>query len=86
MKPNNDIENNIEASMKLLDDIKDKKNVETILIKAKIIKNNFFLLNLSANNPNNGAEIINNRLATELDIPRYRVLADDSTEGAKNSA
>ena len=42
MNPNNDIENNIEASMKLLDDIKDKKNVETILIKAKIIKNNFF--------------------------------------------
>ena len=70
MNPNNDIENNIEASMKLLDDIKDKKNVETILIKAKIIKNNFFLLNLSANNPNNGAEIINNRLAIELDIPR----------------
>ena len=42
MKPNNDIENNIEASMKLLDDIKDKKNVETILIKAKRVKNNFF--------------------------------------------
>ena len=42
MKPNNDIENNIEASMKLLDDIKDKKNVETILIKAKRVKNSFF--------------------------------------------
>ena len=86
MNPNNDIENNIEASMKLLDDIKDKKNVETMLISAKIIRNNFFLLNLSANNPNKGADRINKRLATELDIPRYRVLSDDSTEGAKYSA
>ncbi len=86
MNPNNDIENNIEASMKLLDDIKDKKNVEIILIKAKRVKNSFFLLNLSANNPNKGAEIINNKLATELDIPRYRVLSDDSIEEAKYSA
>ena len=44
MKPNNDIENNIEASMKLFDEIKDNINVETILTKAKIDKNNFFLL------------------------------------------
>ena len=86
MNPNNDIENNIEASMKLLDDIKDKKNVEIILMKAKRVKNSFFLLNLSANNPNKGAEIINNKLATELDIPRYRVLSDDSIEEAKYSA
>ena len=28
MNPNNDIENNIEASMKLLDDIKDKKTLK----------------------------------------------------------
>ena len=86
MKPNNDIENNVEASMKPLDYIKDNKNVETILIKAKRVKNSFFLLNLSANKPNKGAEIINNRLATELDIPRYRVLSDDSIEEAKYSA
>ena len=70
MKPNNDIENNIEANIKLFEDMKDKKNVEDILTDAKIDKNNFFLLNLSANNPKKGAEIINNRLATELDIPR----------------
>ena len=70
MKPNNDIENNIEASMKLFDDIKDSINVEAMLIKAKIDKNNFFLLNLSAKSPNKGAEIISNRLAAEFEIPR----------------
>ena len=69
--------------MKLFDDINDSRNVEDILKNAKIDKNSFFLLNLSAKSPNKGAEIINNRLATELDTPRYRVLSDDSTEAAK---
>ena len=46
--------------MKLFDDMKDSINVEAILTKAKIDKNNFFLLNLSANNPKKGAETINN--------------------------
>ena len=86
MKPNNDIENNIEANIKLFEDMKDKKNVEDILTDAKIDKNNFFLLNLSANNPKKGAEIINNRLATELDIPRYSVLSDEFIDIAKYSA
>ena len=70
MKPNNDIEKNIEASMKLFDDMNDSMNVEAILAKAKIDKNSFFLLNLSAKSPKRGAEIISNRLAAELDIPR----------------
>ena len=70
MKPNNDIENNIEASMKLFDDIKDNINVEAMLTKAKIDKNSFFLLNLSAKSPKRGAEIISKRLAEEFDIPR----------------
>ena len=56
--------------MKLFDDIKDSINVEAILTKAKIDKNNFFLLNLSAKSPKKGAETINNKLAAELDIPR----------------
>ena len=72
--------------MKLFEDMKDKKNVEKILTSAKIDKNNFFLLNLSANNPKKGAEIINKRLAIELDIPRYSVLSDGSIEIAKYSA
>ena len=72
--------------MKLFEDMKDKKNVEEMLTSAKMDKNNFFLLNLSANNPKKGAEIINNRLAIELDIPRYSVLSDESIEIAKYSA
>ena len=70
MKPNNDIENSIEAKIKLFDDTNDSKNVEDILKNAKIDKNNFFLLNLSAKSPNKGAEIISNRLAAEFEIPR----------------
>ena len=70
MKPNNEIENKIEANIKLLEDMKDKTKVEDILIKAKIDKNNFFLQNLSAKSPKKGADKINSRLATELDIPR----------------
>ena len=70
MKPSSDIENKIEANIKLFEDMKDNINVEAMLINAKIDKNNFFLLNLSANSPNKGAEIISNRLAAELDIPR----------------
>ena len=66
--------------------MKDKENVEAILIIAKMDKNNFFLLNLSANNPKNGAERIKNKLATEFDIPRYNVLSDESIEAAKYSA
>ena len=66
--------------------MKDKKNVEDILTNAKMDKNNFFLLNLSANNPKKGAETINNRLAIEFDIPRYNVLSDGSIEAAKYSA
>ena len=50
--------------------MKDKTKVEDILIKAKIDKNNFFLQNLSAKSPKKGADRINSRLATELDIPR----------------
>ena len=70
MKPNNEIENKIEDNIKLFEDIKDKANVEDMLIKAKIDKNNFFLQNLSAKSPKKGADMINSRLATELDIPR----------------
>jgi len=51
-------------------DMNESKNVEAILTNAKIDKNNFFLLNLSAKSPKKGAEIISNRLAAELDIPR----------------
>ena len=72
--------------MKLFEDIKDKKNVEEMLTSAKMDKNNFFLLNLSANNPKKGAEIINKRLAIEFDIPRYSVLSDESIDTAKYSA
>ena len=53
--------------------MKDKKNVEAILIIAKMDKNNFFLLNLSANNPKNGAERIKNKLATEQFINEKRI-------------
>ena len=56
--------------MKLFVDMNESKNVETMLIKAKTDKNNFFLLNLSAKSPKKGAEIISNRLAAELEIPR----------------
>ena len=70
MKPSSDIENKIEANIKLFEDMKDNINVEAMLINANIDKNNFFLLNLSAKSPNRGAEIISNRLATEFEIPR----------------
>ena len=76
----------MEAIIQLFVDTKDNKSVETILIRAKIDKNNFFLLNLSAKRPNNGARRINSKLAIEFDIPRQRVLSDESIVIAKYSA
>ena len=76
----------MEAIIQLFVDTKDNKSVETILIRAKIDKNNFFLLNLSAKRPNKGAKRINSKLAIEFDIPRQRVLSDESIVTAKYSA
>ena len=70
MKPNNDIENNIDANTNEFLETIDNIRVDIILRLANSIKNIFLLENLSDNNPNNGAMKIRIMLAVEFDIPR----------------
>ncbi len=70
MKPNNDIENNIDANTNEFLETIDNIRVDIILRLANSIRNIFLLENLSDNNPNNGAMKISIMLAVEFDIPR----------------
>ena len=86
IKPNNERPKKNDASSQWSFPTADRKKVESIPIKANIIRNFFFALFLSANNPINGAKIMSNRLAEELEIPSINVLSVSGIVDAKFSA
>ena len=74
IKPNNERPKKNDASNQWSFPTVDRKKVESMPTKANVIRNFFFALFLSANNPINGARIISKRLAEELeilDVPQF---------------
>ena len=86
MKPNNDMLKSIEAITQLLSPTSDKRKVDIIAIKAKVIRNFFLDSFLSAKSPRIGANRIRNKLADEFAIPRVNVRSASDKDDANSSA